>query len=52
MVTYRLPHWKTKGKYTKQGRRARRIKSIIEKSWENERWCYSTAIRPSHGFDR
>jgi hypothetical protein len=42
---------KTRSRYTDQGRRARRIKSNIEKSRQNERRCYSTAIRPAYGFD-
>ncbi|MFL6365603.1 MAG: hypothetical protein ACJ719_10445 [Nitrososphaeraceae archaeon] len=36
----------------KQGhRRARRTKPVNEKSGQNERRCYRTAIRPAHGFD-
>jgi hypothetical protein len=37
--------------YTDQGRRIKRNKSIIEKYGQMKRRCYSTAIRPSHGFD-
>jgi hypothetical protein len=32
------------------GGRDRRIKSSVEESLQNERRCYSTALRPSHSF--
>jgi len=40
---------KTECRYTKQGRTIRRTKPINEKSWQDEVWCYSTAIRPTIG---
>ncbi|MFL6359023.1 MAG: hypothetical protein ACJ71O_04310 [Nitrososphaeraceae archaeon] len=43
---------KYKEQIYKQGhRRARRTKPVNEKSGQNERRCYSTAIRPAYGFD-